>query len=263
MLKGELMTKIPVLTAVSAMIGNYRLQVALAPVATNIFTAALYRLQAALHSVQVAMGPIGWAMLGISIAVGVGTSLWSKYSQSLDKANQSLKDLGNLASSQGKSASKAADAIQEQADAINEAGKAAKGNLQGFDEINQMQEAASGGSGLDLLGDLDLEGLDAGLPVIDFEELAGGIEQIKPTLSGFFGWIGEQMGNVWAGIKSKWQAFTSWVSGTWAGPLLQGIGKVFGSFGNIVGKAFSGLAGIASKLWQNVLVPLGGLSEAS
>ena len=57
-LKGELMTQVPVLSAVSTAIGTYRLQMALAPVATNIFSAALYRLQAALYAVQAALGPI-------------------------------------------------------------------------------------------------------------------------------------------------------------------------------------------------------------
>ena len=198
-LKGELMTKVPVLTAVSAAIGTYRLQMALAPAATNVFTGALLRLRVALYAVHTALGPIGWAILAISAAVSGGMSLWNKYNQSLQKtASLGFGDFRTAQDGVAKSTGAAADAAEDEADALDKAGKAAKKSLAGFDEIHQLQkDMAGGGAGDDLLDNFDVGGIGGGLPGLDMSEMLNDIEQMKPTLKGFWEWTKQGMKNLW------------------------------------------------------------------
>ncbi len=58
-LRGQSVITSGVLGVLSAVVQTYRLQMALAPVATNIFTASLYSLQAGLYAVWTALGPVG------------------------------------------------------------------------------------------------------------------------------------------------------------------------------------------------------------
>lgn len=87
-LKGELASSAGLMGLLSQAVGIYRVQMALAPVATNMFTGALIKLRAALYAVHVALGPIGWAILAISGIIAGGMALWSKYTGSVNKANQ-------------------------------------------------------------------------------------------------------------------------------------------------------------------------------
>ena len=204
---GTIAANVPVLSALSIAINTYRLQVALAPVATNIFSAALYRLQAALYAVHAALGPIGWVILAISAAISGGMVLWNKYTQSLQKAVKTaapadlVKGFRNLE----KSTKKSADATEDQADALTEAGKAAGKNLQSFDEIHQLQKdmAGGGGAGEDILDEFDLGGIGGGLPGLDMGDMMADIEQIKPTLSGFWEWIKQGVRNLSDWLKEK------------------------------------------------------------
>ena len=219
LLKGELATNIPLLSTVSAAIGMYRVQMALAPVATNIFTGALYRLQAALYAVHTALGPIGWAIIGISLALTGGMALWNRYTQSLQKAaktaspadmSKGFRDLESSTKKAADSAKNQANAAKEQADALDKAGKAAGKNLQSFDEIHQLQEDMAGAGAVDTPG-LDLEGLDAdmdaGLPAMDFAEMFADLNDlmdgIKPTLAGFWEWIKDGVRNISDWLKEK------------------------------------------------------------
>ncbi len=252
-LKGELMQKIPVLTAVSTAIGTYRLQMALAPAATNIFIAALLRLRAALYAVHTALGPIGWAVLGISALVSGGMSLWSKYNQSLQKtASLGFGDFRTAQDGLTKSTGAAADASEGQADAIEKAGKAAKKSLAGFDEIHQLQkDMAEGGSeaGEGLLDELDLGGIGGGIPGLDMGDMLGEIEQMKPTLKGFWEWIKQGAGNLWDGVKVKWVGFKDWTA-SWAGPLWDKVKVKWGGF-----------KGWAGNLWDGTKEKWGGFTD--
>ena len=195
-LKGELMTKVPVLTAVSTAIGTYRLQMALAPAATNIFTAALLRLRVALYAVHTALGPIGWAFIGLSLLVAGGLHLWNKYTQSLQKTPK----LSNKVKDSTEAVNKA---INDQADALKAAGKAAAKNLQPFDEINQLQkEMATGTDYLDAIQDA-LEGVGTGIsmPAVDFDEFLESLEEVKPTFRGFLEYLREEARKF---LKNKW-----------------------------------------------------------
>lgn len=201
-LKGTIASNVPILSTLSILINTYRLQVALAPVATNIFSAALYRLQAALYAVHTALGPIGWIILGISAAVGVGMHLWNKYTQSLQKAAQTASptDLVKWLKDLEKNTKKSTDATKSQADALTEAGKAAGNNVQSFDEVHQIQEDMSDSAANMALGIPGLEDIDIPeLPDIDIE----GMEGVKPTLSGFWKWIKQGVQNISDWLKEK------------------------------------------------------------
>lgn len=269
-LKGELMTKIPVLTAVSTAIGTYRLQVALAPAATNIFTAALLRLRAALYAVHTAFGPIGWAVLAVSGLLAGGMSLWSKYNQSLQKTTSlGFGDFRKAQDGMAKSTGAAADATEDQADAIDKAGKAAKKSLAGFDEIHQLQkDMAGGGAGEDALeGFTDIGDIGGGVPGLDMADIGRVLELTKPTLAGFWKWIKEGFGNLWEGVKTKWGSFKEWVKGwaVWdwigekwdgvkegAGNLWEGVKTKWGSFTEWVSKKWSNLKTRSGEIWDGV-----------
>ena len=200
-LKGELMTKVPVLTAVSTAIGTYRLQMALAPAATNIFTAALLRLRVALYAVHTALGPIGWAVLALSAAASGGMAMWNKYNQSLQKTTSlGFGDFRKVQDGVANSTGAAADAAEDQADAIEKAGKAAKKSLAGFDEIHQLQKDMAGGSGAgeDVLDEFDLGGIGGGgIGGLGMDDMLAELEQAKPTISGFWEWIKQGAGSIW------------------------------------------------------------------
>jgi len=252
-LKGELMTKVPVLTAVSAAIGTYRLQMALAPATTNLFTGALLRLRVALYAVHTALGPIGWAILAISAAVSGGMALWNKYNESLQKTvSLGFGDFRKVQDGLAKSTGKAADASEDQADAIEKAGKAAKKSLAGFDEIHQLQKdmAEGGGAGEDILDEFDLGDIGGGIPGLDMGDMLSEIEQMKPTLKGFWEWIKQGAGNLWDGVKVKWQVFKDWVANSWAGQLWQGIKDKWGGF-----------KGWAGNLWDGIKEKWGGFTD--
>jgi hypothetical protein len=222
-LKGELMTKVPVLTAVSTAIGTYRLQMALAPAATNIFTAALLRLRVALYAVHTALGPIGWAVLALSAAASGGMAMWNKYNQSLQKTTSlGFGDFRKVQDGVANSTGAAADAAEDQADAIEKAGKAAKKSLAGFDEIHQLQKDMAGGSGAgeDVLDEFDLGGIGGGIPGLDMGEMLNDIEQMKPTISGFWEWIKQGAGSIWddwSNYVKSWgwvQTLSDWIVDT-------------------------------------------------
>lgn len=211
-LKGTIAANVPILSALSIAINTYRLQVALAPVATNVFSAALYRLQAALHAVHVALGPIGWAILLVSGLVAGGMALWNKYTRSVNKAweasmAEKMKAQQEKLADSTKGATRAA---KDQADALTNVGKAARGNLQSFDEIHQLQGDMAGQDlGLGLEQDTGLFGLDAwdteGL--FDFD-----LEVPKATLADFWEWIKQGFADAMNGIKTWWgnTAFAKW-----------------------------------------------------
>ncbi|NLN84459.1 MAG: apolipoprotein A1/A4/E family protein [Firmicutes bacterium] len=206
-LKGILTLMGPALQMARVGVLTYTLQMAAAPAATNIFTGALYSLRAALFAVHAALGPIGWAVLGITAAVSGGMALWSKYSNSLNNINVTG---GSVA----KSAGAVAEAIGDQAEALGAAGKAAKKSLVGFDEINQLQKDIAGGGG-GALDDIDLG---------DIGEIGGGggglldgllddIEIAKPTIKGFFEW----MGDIWSDFVKGWgwvDSLSNWIVDT-------------------------------------------------
>lgn len=224
LLRSELQKKIGILGVLSQAIGIYRVQMAIAPAATNLFTGALIKLRAALYAVHTALGPVGWAILAISAALTGGMALWSKYSNSIIKSNQplssysdSMKAANDAIKSMGNSGANAGKGQNKLADGIKKAEKAAKGSLAGFDEINQLQESMSkaGDAGA---GDIPEVSMPSIPDVPDIGGIGGmldDIEMAKPTLKGFWEWIKQGAGNLWDKVKEKWSQFIEWVKG-WA-----------------------------------------------
>jgi tape measure domain-containing protein len=83
LLAGQSSATTGIIGFLSNVITFYKVQMLTASGTTNFFTGALFRLRAALYAVWTALGPVGWAILGISLAVAGGMSLWNKYSQSV------------------------------------------------------------------------------------------------------------------------------------------------------------------------------------
>jgi hypothetical protein len=209
-LNGQLITKIPLLSTVSTAMGIYKVQMALAAKSGIVLTGVLAKLRVALYSLWTALGPIGWIILGISAAAGVGMALWNKYTQSLQKAAQTASpaDLAKGFRDLEQSTQKSADATEDQADALKEAGKAAGKNIQSFDEVHQLQEDMAG-SAEDMALDVpELEDIGVPeLPDMDLGDMMAGLEEglegMKPTLSGFWEWIKQGVRNLSDWLKEK------------------------------------------------------------
>ncbi len=221
LLSGNLSAQSGILGFLNNVIIYYKVQMLGATATTNIFTAALYNLKAALYAVHTALGPVGWILIALSLLVAGGMALWNKYAQSMNEAwEASFAEKMRKQQEKLKDSTKgAAAAAEDQADALNEAGKAAAQNLQSFDEVHQLQEDMADVTGLDMpsLDPFELEGFD--LLEIDFSET---LEQQKATFAGFMQWIGDGFknawewikqgaGDLWDGVKEKWGKFTEWV----------------------------------------------------
>ena len=62
--------------------------------ATNIFTYALHSASAAIKGFLASIPAVGWVLLALSVAVGGGVALWSKYSASVRAANEDYPKIG-------------------------------------------------------------------------------------------------------------------------------------------------------------------------
>lgn len=135
-----------------------------------------------------AQAVMGWADSLKSAAQsawgGVGAS-----GGGLEKVAESAEDLAET----GKAA---ADSQQDLADGIAKAGKAAKRNLQSFDEIHLLEDSMAS----------DTPDFDFGF---DFEEFA------MPTMADAFGGITDTLANAAETAAIAWESATSRIGGAW------------------------------------------------
>ena len=256
--RGQLLAKIPILNVVSTAMGIYRVQMALAAQQGIVLTGVLAKLRVALFALRSALGPVGWIMLGISGAVGVGTHLWGKYTQSVYSGAKIHDELATSAGQVEGSASDAVGAIEDEADVLKKAGKAAGKNIQSFDEVHQLQEDMAG-SAEDLT---DVLGIDA--PEIEgFEipDIEAQLEEMKPTLKGFWDWIKQGAGNLWEGVKQKWSDFANWVKSwsiwDWIGQKWQALKDVTITVWNAIATTISNVWNWLSGLVSGIFGPIG------
>jgi tape measure domain-containing protein len=290
LLAGQSSATTGIIGFLSNVITFYKVQMLTASGTTNAFTGALFRLRAALYAVWTALGPIGWAILGISLAVAGGMSLWNKYSQSVYSGAKVHDELTKVTDQVEGSAGGATGAIEDETDALKKAGKAAGKNLQSFDEVHQLQEDMAG-SAEDLAKSMGLDDTEFGVPDaggFGIPDIGAQLEEMKPTLAGFWEWIKQGAGNLWEGIKEKWNGFKEWVSSwgiwttlkekwsgfkEWAGNLWEGIKEKWSGFWewvkswdlwdwlgqkwqdlkNLAGTVWAGIADVASTAWNGVV----------
>lgn len=199
LLNGTLVTQIPLLSTASKAVAIYRTQIALAPVATNLFTGALLKLRVGLYAVHAAIGPVGWAILAISALLTGGMMLWNKYNNAMDDIPDIDQTLADALQEIEGSGLDAADGQEELADGIGKASNAAKKALAPFDELNILQQNMGGSGGVPSglsLGD-PLSGLNLTMPTLDTKEVDNLIDESKRKWEGFFIWLGDW----WNGLK--------------------------------------------------------------
>lgn len=243
-LAGESLITSGILGFVSTAMGIYRVQMRLAAMEGIVLTGVLAKIRVALYSVWTALGPVGWVVLAIAGALGIGISLWNRYSNAMKAVKgASPADLAKGFRDVEKSSQAAADGIADQTDAMEDAKKAAKDNLTTFDEINKLQADMG-----DATGDmaLDTPTLDEMVmpEMPDMGGIGGMLADIEAELppfgervKGFFGWM-------WDGIKTgavtAWNGITGAIKTIWTGfvnltrPIWQPVAEFFSGLWSII-----------------------------
>ncbi len=237
-LAGESLITSGILGLVSKAMGIYRVQMRLAAMEGIVLTGVLAKVQVALYSVWTALGPIGWVILAIAGALGIGVALWGRYTNAMKAVKgASPADLAKGFRDVEKSSQAAADGIGEQTDAMKDAKKAAKDNLTAFDEINKLQADMGDAATLDTptLDEMIMPEMpDMGGILADIEaELPPFGERVK----GFFGWLWD---GIKAGAVTAWNATTGAIKTIWTGfvnltrPIWQPVAEFFSGLWSII-----------------------------
>jgi len=174
-------------------------------------------------------------------------------------------------------ANEAADAQGNLADKTTKAGKAAKGALASFDQLNVLQQdtggagAAGAGAGADIPGaggGLDLGGLDTGTFEDDLSDLREKVLKWKQDFITFFKPVTEAFDRlvvslaplgqtIWSGLQWAWENILKPL-GEWAAQsLVPAVFDLIGAAVIILNDALVGLQPLGQWLWENFLQPLG------
>jgi hypothetical protein len=224
---GESVAASGALGLLSRIIGIYRLQLHYASMAGIAHVGVLQAVRTAIYSVWVAVGPVGWAILALTGILAVGMGLWNKYSASVRAASQNAqkakmeewqKKLADSMKGTTKGTTDVTDATKDQAEAMKKAGKAAQDNIQSFDEVHQIQDELAADTGFGGLGEFEMPDMPD-LNMGDMGDLGifDGIDEIKPTLSGFWDWIKENIWGKWEDWVQSWdwvQKLSKWLVDT-------------------------------------------------
>jgi len=255
-MRGEAVATSGILNVVARAVQIYRLQLHLASMAGIQHIGILQSLRIALYSVWSAMGPLGWAILGVSAAVTGGIMLWSKYAASVERANlesvlskvnQQNKALTDSSNQVAAGAENQAGAMDKAGKATEKAGKAAGKNIQSFDEVHQLMEDTAGvaediTAGLDEMAIPELEAPGAlGVSELNLEKM---LEQAKPTLSGFWDWIKQGFVNAWDWIKKK--------TGLKWWEILAALTGPIGAIGVLIYKNWDKIKAITEAVWESI-----------
>lgn len=138
----------------------------------------------------------------------------------------SMADVGASTGAAEDNLDGAADAAGNLADNTSKAGKAAKGALAAFDELNVLQMDTGAGTGVGRAGvelDIPAPTIEPGPLEEALDSLKDKVDKFKADLLAFFAPIGEAWGRLWTNAQ----------------PLIKTVG------------------GILKWLWENVLVPFG------
>ncbi|SMB97758.1 tape measure domain-containing protein [Thermanaeromonas toyohensis ToBE] len=265
-MRGEAVATSGILNFLARAVQIYRLQLHLASMAGVQHIGILQALRIALYSVWSALGPLGWAILGISAVVTAGIILWGKYAASVERANLQRilaavqgqqNELADTGQQVAQSSGEAADALKDQADATKKAGKEAGKNIQSFDEVHQIIEDTAdaakdvaAGLGEMTMPTLETPGAMA-LPGIDTSAL----EQVKPTLAGFWEWIKQGFYNAWESIKNAvvgaWQWIVNKTRPIWE-PVSNFFKGLWDGIKAVAILAWEGLSSALSDIWQAI-----------
>ncbi len=235
LLAGQSSATTGIIGFLSNVITFYKVQMLTASATTNVFTGALVRLRAALYAVWTALGPIGWAILGLSVAAGVGMNTWNKYKSALEQAKlqDSLAAIEEQTRKLVQSSKDAAAGTDDLTEATQKAGEAAGKNLQSFDEVHTLMEDMGDVPGLDV-PELDIDMPDLSAFDDMFDDMFEGFEQESASFQGFVGWL-------WDGIKEKFNGFKTWLGTTWLGGFWDGVKTTWSSFKEWAGNLWDGV----------------------
>ena len=79
--------------------------------------------------------------------------------------------------------------------------------------MHLLQEEIAGSAG-DLAESMRFGDIELGSPEvggIEIPDIGAQLEEMKPTLGGFWEWIKRGVSNLWEGVKEKWNGFWNWV----------------------------------------------------
>lgn len=185
--------------------------------AFGIAGVALLMAFAVVKGFAIVVQAISWvipALKGFAQQVsGVAGQLRSAATDMFGRAAAAFRGIGEAAGDAGSAAGEGGEAgaegQEDLADAIEEAGKAARDNLQSFDEVHQLQEEmGSGGLGGAAFEMPTIELPDAGIGGLDdlgtvFERISGKIEEFGGTIQRVWDEIKRKTSEVWGEVKEK------------------------------------------------------------